>query len=125
MYIFFNNEGKDSCRYFSSESKAQEFVANNNPTVSLTDQEVEELGGKIGLLSVDFTAKTVSVDNNKVAKKQAEIATAQAQEYLDQTDFYFTIDKYAQLSEEAKQDLASKREAARVTIREAEAIIGN
>lgn len=41
----------------------------------------------------------------------------EARDYLQRTDFYFTVDKYQQLTEEKKADLASEREAARAVIR--------
>jgi hypothetical protein len=37
----------------------------------------------------------------------------QACEYLQSTDFYFTVDKYAQLTPERKAELEANREAAR------------
>ena len=41
----------------------------------------------------------------------------QAREYLQSTDFYFTVDKYAQLTPERKAELEANREAARQFIR--------
>lgn len=41
---------------------------------------------------------------------------AEAKEYLASTDFYFTIDKYATLSEERKLELNTLRAEARVLI---------
>lgn len=42
----------------------------------------------------------------------------QAREYLHGTDFYFTVDKHAQLTPERKAELEANREAARQYIRE-------
>lgn len=41
----------------------------------------------------------------------------QAREYLRNTDFYFTVDKFAQLTSERKAELEANREAARQFIR--------
>lgn len=41
---------------------------------------------------------------------------AEAKEYLTSTDFYFTVDKYATLSEERKLELNKLRAEARVLI---------
>ena len=41
----------------------------------------------------------------------------EAQDYLNRTDFYFTIDKYAQLTEPQKQEFTTKREVARQILR--------
>jgi hypothetical protein len=41
----------------------------------------------------------------------------QAREYLQSTDFYFTVDKFAQLTSEHKTELEASREAARQYIR--------
>jgi hypothetical protein len=42
----------------------------------------------------------------------------QAHEYLKITDFYFTVDKAAQLTPERKAELEANREAARQFIRD-------
>ena len=41
---------------------------------------------------------------------------SEAKAYLASTDFYFTIDKYATLTEERQTELKSKREDARTLI---------
>ena len=60
-----------------------------------------------------------------IAAKPAEIVEKQrisdeaqaSQYYLDSTDYLFTVDKFATLTEERKQELITKREEARVAIR--------
>lgn len=42
----------------------------------------------------------------------------QAREYLQGTDFYFTVDKVVQLTPERKAELETNRESARQYIRE-------
>lgn len=42
----------------------------------------------------------------------------QARDYLKGTDFYFTVDKFAQLTSERKAKLEVSREAARQFIRD-------
>lgn len=55
-------------------------------------------------------------DAEKLAIEDAEkMATAQA--YLDNTDYKFTVDKYAQMDDFDKEDLETKREEAREVIR--------
>ena len=41
---------------------------------------------------------------------------SEAKAYLASTDFYFTVDKYATLTEERQAELKSKREDARTLI---------
>ena len=41
----------------------------------------------------------------------------EASEYLKSTDFYFTVDKFAQLTPERKAELETNREAARQVLR--------
>lgn len=41
----------------------------------------------------------------------------QAREYLQSTDFYFTVDKVVQLTSERKAELETNRESARQYIR--------
>lgn len=58
--------------------------------------------------------------------EDAETATTlasvdKARTYLDATDFYMTIDKYAQLDEDKQAELTELRESARETIRAYEA----
>jgi len=60
-------------------------------------------------LAVDVNADT----ELSIMQYRAEVA----QQYLDSTDIYFTIDKHAQLTQERRAELTEKREAARVVIR--------
>ena len=48
-----------------------------------------------------------------------------AQQYLDSTDKYMTVDKHKQLTQERESELTDKREAARVTVREYKDAISN
>lgn len=49
---------------------------------------------------------------------EAEVqAKAEAIAYLSSTDFYFTVDKYNQLTDDKKLELETKREEARQVIR--------
>jgi hypothetical protein len=48
-------------------------------------------------------------------------ALALAKAYLTNTDYLFTVDKYAQLDEERKADLVTSRETARLVVRNYEA----
>lgn len=48
-------------------------------------------------------------------------ALANARKYLVDTDYLFTVDKYAQLTEERKTEMTASREASRQIIRDYEA----
>lgn len=65
-------------------------------------------------------------------EKQKEIRTseintqiAEAKAYLSSTDFYMTIDKYAELDDAKKVELTTKRAEARELINKLEAELGN
>lgn len=53
--------------------------------------------------------------NELLAKEQAE-KVAEAYKYLQDTDFYFTVDKYATLTPDKKLELETLRAEARVVI---------
>lgn len=116
MYIFFKNEGKDDCIYFDSQDKVDSFVASTTYSVFLSDEEFKNLGVSPALVVVDYSAKTVTVDQSKVDERDLENKAEEARQYLASTDFYFTIDKYATLSEERKAELEAKRALARETV---------
>ena len=46
----------------------------------------------------------------------------QAQQYLDSTDYLFTVDKYSTLTDERKTELTGKRDTARQKVRDYAAI---
>ena len=58
--------------------------------------------------------------------REEEISTqiAEAKAYLSSTDFYMTIDKYAELDEARKIELTTKRAEARLLINTLEAELG-
>ena len=53
----------------------------------------------------------------ELAQQAIDKAIADAREYLASTDFYFTVDKYNQLTSDKKLELETLREEARNTIR--------
>lgn len=53
--------------------------------------------------------------NELLAKEQAE-KVAEAYKYLQDTDFYFTVDKYATLTPDRKLELETLRAEARIVI---------
>lgn len=53
-------------------------------------------------------------------KNSIEYIISEAKSYLSSTDFYMTVDKYAELSEERKVELTTKRAEARELINELE-----
>ena len=77
------------------------------------------------LLKMQSLGKQITVVNGCVVNTDyvptlSELTDAKikaAKKYLLDTDFYFTVDKYSQLSVERKTELSGLREAARVVIR--------
>lgn len=59
-----------------------------------------------GVPEPEFTKK-------ELARQALESKIQAAKQYLNDTDFYMTVDKYATLSEEVKTELTNKRAAAR------------
>ena len=116
MYIFFKVENGIDCVHFSDLENSKDFLLQQEFAVSIEDNEFDALGVDASLLSVDFNKNTVFVNNDAVKAKELEIDVAKALEYLAETDFYFTIDKYATLSDERKAELAKKRADARATV---------
>lgn len=116
MYIFFKNGTQTDCIHYDNPEQAQSFMQANIGSFAVSDVDIDALKTPLNLLSVSFEQQTVSVDADAVAKKDLEIKATEAQEFLQATDFYFTIDKYATLSEERKAELTQKRAEARLTI---------
>lgn len=103
-------------------------------TVTSSESPASEqlLQGKL-LINIDITSTTTTTDEDDittysftqiVADSDADSDSAIleyraeiAQEYLDSTDIYFTIDKYAQLTDARKTELTDLREEARIAIR--------
>ena len=52
----------------------------------------------------------------ELAQQAKDKAIAEAKQYLSDTDFYFTVDKYATLTPEKKLELETLRAEARVVI---------
>jgi hypothetical protein len=59
--------------------------------------------------------------DEQIAQVQDSRAKEAAVRHLNETDYLFTVDKYAQLTDERKADLTASREAARQIIRDYEA----
>ena len=119
MYILFESQGSHDGIYLGNKVAASDFVAANT-TVTLTDAEFDALGVPPTMLSVDFVAGTVVVNDAAVAAKALEVEAAKAKDYLAQTDFYFTVDKYNTLTEARKAELTQKRADARAVVNAAE-----
>lgn len=56
----------------------------------------------------------------EIEKQELDKKIREAKSYLSSTDFYMTIDKYAELDEARKVELTTKRAEARVLINELE-----
>jgi hypothetical protein len=95
-------------------------------------EQVQLLQGK-KLINIDVSESVTETDGESVTSyvytqlavdvvTDTELAMLQyranvAQQYLNSTDLYMTVDKHAQLTQERKVELAERREAARVVIR--------
>lgn len=73
--------------------------------------------------------KTYEEKQEEQRQKEIQFALYEAKKYLTSTDFYMTVDKYAELSEDRKVELTTKRAEARELINTLEAelkeIVGN
>ena len=104
-------------------------------TVNSSDypQSTQELQGKL-LINIDVVESTTTDDDGNEStsynytqiiaetgsdadKITLEYRAEIAQEYLDSTDYLFTVDKYSQLNDDTKVELEAKRESAREDIR--------
>jgi len=89
------------------------FKNKNNEIFAYDDEQIEQGYGS------DLTPITESDVKELQKPTQAELdaqKVSEAKAYLASTDFYFTIDKYATLTEERQSELKSKREDARTLI---------
>ena len=68
----------------------------------------------VGAEAVSTALETQQFESDKQIEIQAK---KEAQAYLISTDFYMTVDKYKQLTEEKIVELETKREEAREVIR--------
>ncbi len=96
----------------SNESPPSSQVLQNK---LLVNADVTEVATDDGVL-FQYTQIVADVDADPtdiLACYNADVAQA----HLDATDFYFTVDKYSQLSEAERTELESSREAARETVR--------
>jgi len=85
-------------------------LINIDVSESVTETEGESVASYVYTqLTVDVTTDT----ERAILQYRADVA----QQYLNSTDLYMTVDKHAQLTQERKDELTEKREAARVAIR--------
>ena len=64
----------------------------------------------------EFIVKDFRTDE-EIRKEEINTQIAEAKAYLSSTDFYMTVDKYAELDETRKVELTTKRAEAREFIR--------
>lgn len=96
-----------------------------NDAIEITDEYHQKL------LDLQSSGNEIQFINNTVVAAprtftQAELNQREvdtARRYLKDTDFYMTIDKYAQLTEDRITELTTTREAAREVIRQLEKTI--
>jgi len=103
-------------------------------------KQVQLLQGK-KLINIDVVESVAEVDGESIksysytqiavdVNADTELSIKQyradlAQQYLDATDKYMTVDKHKQLTQERESELTDKRETARVTVREYKDAISN
>ena len=88
------------------------------PNIEVTEKQWQlALDNGHNKINNDGTTEVVDFRTTEDIKEQNKATQiAEAKEYLASTDFYFTIDKYATLSEERKLELNTLRVEARVLI---------
>ena len=103
-------------------------------------EQFQLLQGK-KLINIDVVESTTEVDGESIksysytqiavdVNADTELSILQyradvAQQYLDSTDKYMTVDKHKQLTQERRAELTDKREAARVVVRALELLLGS
>ena len=89
-----------------------------SPNIEVTDEQWQfALDNDCNKINNDGTTELFDFRTEE-EKQEEDKATqiAEAKEYLTSTDFYFTVDKYATLTEERKLELNTLRAEARVLI---------
>ncbi|MDD5359995.1 MAG: hypothetical protein PHI02_06980 [Sulfurovaceae bacterium] len=71
---------------------------------------------ELGLVKITEDEAKVILNPPLTAEQLREREIETAQQYLRDTDFYMTVDKYATLDEDRKQELTRLRQEARDTI---------
>jgi hypothetical protein len=111
-------------RYYASnlKDKSLELIQEVGQVPYLVRYKLDENGnryshyldkvGEDGYKLPDFEA--IEADKQKALNNEAK---AKAQKYLNDTDFYMTVDKYAELTEDKKAELTKLRAEAREVIR--------
>lgn len=103
---------------------ATEIHGNNIPqdAIEITDEYHQELldlqssGNVIQFLNGDV----VAAPRTFTQAEQNQLEVDNARRYLKDTDFYMTVDKYAQMTQDRITELTTAREAAREVIRQLE-----
>lgn len=97
------------------------YYKNTNHQIFAYDDEQIEEGYGADLTAI--TEEEMKVLTTYIPTKEEEINTqiAEAKQYLSDTDFYMTVDKYAELDEAKKVELTTKRKEARESINTLEA----
>ena len=111
----------DGILYPASSFRDPEVLARLGITEIPDPQPPEDYSDKFYYRTEQDTAPYV-IYTKKSDEQIAQITDTEnrdtAQRHLDDTDYLFTVDKYAQLSDQRKADLTASREAARVVIRD-------
>lgn len=111
-------------KYYSKTTKGfycQEIHGENMPedATEISDEEHNTLlEGQSSGLEISFEEpKPVLIEHLVTEQEQLALDLRAAHRYLEDTDFYFTIDKYNQLPEDRKLELERLREEKRTFIR--------
>lgn len=106
----------DGTRYTKVPADLYEEIADPVPPADFSD-EIYYRTEQDDAPYVVYTRKS----DEQLAQLADSKALSAAKQHLLDTDYAFTVDKYAQLTEVRKAELTASREAARQTIREYEA----
>lgn len=103
-------------RYFKNKNNKLFAIDNDK---YCTDEFVAQYKAKHNLVEIEKSEYDLILEelNTPTEEQLEQMAINEAQSYLDSTDFYMTVDKYAQLSDEKRTELETLREEARGVIR--------
>lgn len=111
-------------KYYSKSTRGfycPEIHGENIPedAIEISDEEHNALlEGQSSGLEISFEGqKPTLIEHMVTEQEQLALDLRFAHRYLEDTDFYFTIDKYNQLPEERKLELERQREEKRAFIR--------
>lgn len=91
----------------------------NNELYFEPSKDIISRDGLEEITEVEFNELLV-IQNTPTPEQELQAKINEANQYLKDTDFYMTVDKYAELSDERKIELTTKRSEARELINQLE-----